>query len=238
MDIIKVSLDQFVTVLPLATRAPGTYTVRVDVNAPSVLSNVWFQAGPGASITANWYCVTTGAFPTERFDLTSHPALSGPPQKSQIIVTHAQGTVYLEVIVSGGSAQFGVMAKGAPDFPVMFSGDITALPYEGEPDTLSNAVSSTPGSPQTLISNMVDAGTRLDAFAAIVVCAFPSLYQVKVDGVLIGSGKTAPGKPESRFVWLPLQKVAAGATIDIEFLQSFGPTVDVEAYLQHTIVTI
>lgn len=239
-DILKVPLDQFVTAMKLASRAAGTYTVHVDVAAPAVLSNVWFRAGPGASVQANWFCVTTGALGDERFDLMSHPLLSGPPQSSQVVVTHAQGRLYLEVIVTGGAAEFGVMAKGVPDFPITFDTNtpIPIIPFEGTAQTAALETTTTPGAPQTLLTILVASMTRVDLYAAIVSCSFVTAFKVKVDGVIVGSGRTGPGEQQARFPWTPLLPVAAGATITLELVQSFGPAVDVEAFLEYAVVNL
>lgn len=239
MDVTKVPLNQFAAALPLATRAAGVYTMQVQFSAPALLSTVFFRSGTGSVLT-KWYIVTTGAAGDERFDIGAHPTLSGPPLHDRLTLLQMTGTAYLEVTVAGGSAEFGVMVQGVPDFPIAFdtSMPIAVIPFQGVADTLSFSGETTPDVMQTVISEMVPNGKRYDLYTARVVCRFPARFVVKIDGALIGSGATGPGESSDEHLWRPLYSVASGATIDLELTQSSGPAVDAEAYLQFTAVSI
>jgi hypothetical protein len=97
------------TLLELETRGPGTYNVKMMVRCNSLLSSVFIKTNAGATVQANYFDTTSGDEATpERYDLQSHDPLSTPGVTNRILVTKIHNKPQLELIVTGGTVEFGV----------------------------------------------------------------------------------------------------------------------------------
>jgi hypothetical protein len=108
---------------------------------------------------------------------------------------------------------------------------------DGEPGTPTHFTSgelNTTGLLQTLISQTVPASTEYDLYLATVICRAHGKFTVKLNGSLIGSGRTGPSLGSlSSFKWSPRYVAVAGDQIQIQFKADRGsPINEVEAYLQ------
>jgi hypothetical protein len=97
---------------------------------------------------------------------------------------------------------------------------------------------TTPGSTQTLITEVVPVGTTRSLNKVVVVCRRSAKFEIKINSTVVGSGRTGSASMNASFVFLPVRYAASGDTITIDFEQtSSGPSVDVEVYLMATDVT-
>lgn len=98
------------TALELETRGPGTYYVKLMVRCNSLLSSVYIKANPGGgSVKANYFDTTTGDESSpERYNLTGHDPLAVAGVTNRVLVTKIHNKPILEVVVTGGSVEFGV----------------------------------------------------------------------------------------------------------------------------------
>jgi hypothetical protein len=104
--------------LLLETRPPGTYTVLLEVQGNSILSTLYIKAlDGGATVKANYYEDTLGGLTGERKELPGHPlqtvASSNP---SKVTITPFHNSPALEVIVTGGNAEFSVRGTAVNSF--------------------------------------------------------------------------------------------------------------------------
>lgn len=98
--------------LPLETRGPGVYRAKLAVRTNALLSSVYIRsADPGATVQVNYWDTTTGNENSpERYDLESHPLLTDAfaGSTSRVTVSRFHNKPQVEVIVTGGSVEFGV----------------------------------------------------------------------------------------------------------------------------------
>ena len=99
----------------------------------------------------------------------------------------------------------------------------------------SDASSTTTGALQTLISEVVPGGVTRTISKVIVSSRAPGNFEVKINGAVIGSGRTGPSEMNSSFIFMPGRDAAATETITVEFTQAYGKVgTDIEAYLMAT----
>lgn len=109
----------FPTVLPV-----GTHTFRISPKGNAILSTVLVGTTSG-TVEVKYF--DFGASNKEqlfaRVDLRAHPVL-GQNSTDRRIVTRIHNNVQVEVIVSGGPAEVGVLASVVSDFPADIQGQI------------------------------------------------------------------------------------------------------------------
>lgn len=88
---------------------------------------------------------------------------------------------------------------------------------------------STDGTVQTLLSFTVPAGVTRKARKIVVTCRHKGLFELKVDAVVIASGRTGASDMNAKFEWNPTRPLAAGAVVVLEYKCDVNNT-DVEAY--------
>lgn len=91
---------------------------------------------------------------------------------------------------------------------------------------------TTPNIEQTLISETVSAGKTYALKSVRVTCRRDLKYEVYVDSVLAGSGRTGAGNLNDDFIFSSAFNANAGEDIEVKVLASAGPASDVEVYLQ------
>ena len=97
-----------------------------------------------------------------------------------------------------------------------------------------DARATTVGVEQTTISETVPVGKTRSISKVVVTCRQSVKYQVFIDGVVVGSGRTSAAKHTDAFTWLPTRDASAGQVIEVKVLQTYGPASDVETYLMAT----
>lgn len=87
------------------------------------------------------------------------------------------------------------------------------------------------GTPETLISEVVPAATTRNISKVRVSCSQPGKFDIKIDSVIVGSGRTNASMMNVEIEFSPNRPATASQTISIVFNQLRGPASDVEAYL-------
>ena len=105
--LLRLSLYETRAVVPLAVYPVGVFEQPLHIEGNSILSSVFFKAGPG-SVKIDYYDTTTGESDGEEFALDSHDLASIPGTTDRILVTRVHNKPVLRVTVTGGSVQFGV----------------------------------------------------------------------------------------------------------------------------------
>lgn len=141
---IRLKQAQTLAVFERNTYAPATYTVPLLIEGGALFSSVWVQnMSVGASLTVRYFETTTGNIGEERVDIATHvvitPSLVTIPYgfTDRLTVTPFHNKVVAEIILTGGSAYFGVyvtvvaQATGNETFAgVKFSSDYDAITAE------------------------------------------------------------------------------------------------------------
>lgn len=98
---------------------------------------------------------------------------------------------------------------------------------------------TTPGTPQTLISEVVPAATTRNLDSIQVKLGQDASWRLEVAGTLVASGRTGPAHKESYFPFPFPQPMTAGQTYELILTQRSGSPAneDVEAYIFSTDVT-
>ena len=104
--------------------------------------------------------------------------------------------------------------------------------FYGLPHHLVDERSSNPGTLQAVFSDTVPAGKIRYLGSAILDCRTEAEFVVKIDGTLVGSGRTGPGAPMAKFKWSPLKEAGPGSVITMEVTtRNNSPVVTMRSYL-------
>lgn len=123
-----------------------------------------------------------------------------------------------------------VCADAVDPLPVeIVDGVVGGSPHFADADDTTTA-----GGTKTLISEAVPAATTRCLTRVIVSCRKAGIAKVTADGALIGTSRTAPGKPDAVIEWTPIRAIATGVTIAVTFTQTTGTTTDIQAHLMAT----
>lgn len=106
------------TIFPLQVYAPETYELFIQPNGNSLLSSLLvLELDLGATVTVNYWQTTSGNETQERTNLAGHDPISVTSTSAdQVLVTRIHNKVYIEVIVTGGNARFGIYASVVSSF--------------------------------------------------------------------------------------------------------------------------
>jgi hypothetical protein len=130
MSIIPITLKEHTSfrVFDLESRNSGTYQQICELRGNAILSSIFIQSiTPGSTVKVNYFDTTIGLDVGERYELTGHEILtdSAPPLSThRILVSRIHHRVTCEVVVTGGSAVFGVYVSLVSDFPIDLKGSI------------------------------------------------------------------------------------------------------------------
>lgn len=135
-----INMDQFDTneLLKLESRAPDTYNAKMMIRGNSLLSSVYVKSiTPGATLKVNYFDTTTGTDGIgERFDLNSHALIddTAAGKTFRLVIPRIHNKPQVEVIVAGGTVEFGVYITVIADFPItgsILDGQEAALAGDG-----------------------------------------------------------------------------------------------------------
>lgn len=117
-QVISLRQAQTRDLLPLESRGPGVYEVKLLLEGNSLLSTLWVKTiDGGASVSARYYDVTSGRGDGEQGTLPSHPvATVASTGHSKITVTPFHNNPVLEVTVAGGNAEFSIWGTVVSSF--------------------------------------------------------------------------------------------------------------------------
>lgn len=108
-----------------------------------------------------------------------------------------------------------------------------SIDISGDPLFIEEITVTTPGTEQTLITQLVPASKKNRILKVTVTCNLEGTFRVFIDSDQIASGRTGPGVYNAEFDWRPYREVLSGETIYVKF-EAMGsrPATDVEAYFQ------
>lgn len=98
----------------------------------------------------------------------------------------------------------------------------------------SGEVSTTPGTTQTLISEVVPPGKTWRIRGVEVVSRAYGAFTATIATASFKVGKTGPAEPTVMMPCRPYEIAEAGQVVALDFLQAQGPVVPVEARIYYT----
>lgn len=112
----------------------------------------------------------------------------------------------------------------------------TGAELPGDPRTLisDDDLVTTPTISQDLIDSAVPAGETWRLRQVTVNCRAYGKFDILLDTVRIGSGRTGPATPNVVVTFNPYEIANTTQVIKVQFLETVGPVVDVEAYVRAT----
>lgn len=113
---------------------------------------------------------------------------------------------------------------------------VTTSELPGQPRFVSSAdgLVTTPGVVQNLINYPVPGGETWRVREVAVTCRAYARFTIYADSIRIGSGRTGPHSENVIVQIPPYHQVLATEVIRVEFLETTGPVIDVEAYVRAT----
>lgn len=112
---------------------------------------------------------------------------------------------------------------------------VTASELPGVPILRANRLVTTPGASLLLLDLTVPPAKTWKVRQANIICRMHGTYDVLLDAELIGSGRTGPASPNTRFPWVPFIEAPAGGILQVAFTAAAGTApADVDAYLMAT----
>lgn len=112
---------------------------------------------------------------------------------------------------------------------------VTSSELTGTPILRANRLVTTPGLSQLLLDLAVPVGKTWKMRQADIVCRMHGTYDILLDYELIGSGRTGPASPNTRFPWTPFIEAPTGAILQVAFTAATGTApADADAYLMAT----
>lgn len=106
---------------------------------------------------------------------------------------------------------------------------------DGTPFHLHTSTTTDPGNPKQVLSFTVPVGTTRTLHTIYLSCTMRGKMVVKSDGVIIGIGRTAPGKPDINFPFFPGKAINALQEVTVEFTaRSNSPIVDCDTQIMAT----
>lgn len=103
----------------------------------------------------------------------------------------------------------------------------------GVPRHFQDQRQTTIGPETTVITTQVPATKTAQLKKVTVTCRQSVKFRVLVEGVEIGSGRTAPGNPNVSFTWGTDYEVQENETIEVKVQQTIGKVSDIESYLTY-----
>lgn len=108
-EIIRLKPFEPVAILPLQSRAAGTYDQKIWAEGAGLLSTLFVQSvSAGASVSAAYYDVSLGDDLGEQMLMGRHDTITTALQSHKILMTRFYSKPYVRVTVTGGTAIFGL----------------------------------------------------------------------------------------------------------------------------------
>lgn len=139
---------------------------------------------------------------------------------ANVILDKNDNKFYIQTGV-GGSQNVNITGGTIVESPF----DVKILTFQGL---------TTPNILQTLLSSIVTSGKSWRIRQLKIVCRSYAGFELLVDGVIIGEGKTSPAETNVKYDIFPYWPVNENLPIEVRFIQSNGPISEVSAFLQLT----
>lgn len=225
--------------LKLESRPAGTYMRQLQIRGNSFLSSVYVKSlDPGATVKVNYYDFTTDE-DLERNDLNSHDLVSVISTESdKILVTRFHDKPILEVVVSGGNAEFSVYLTVISDPLVEISGTIPIdFPDSGTSgDPIYNdiiGVESQIGIEKDILSEIeISVGKTRWLHTIVASCRYEGIFRVKIGVSTVLTIRNSITSPTVPINFKPARKVLAGEKYKVTFEATAGfPVTDVSVHM-------
>lgn len=234
---LKIYDGEAAVVAPLAARAAGTYEFEVELRGNALVSTVFVDDLDGATITAVWK--DTNPLTTDRYVVHTHAAIVAGYNR-EFIAEATHGVSILVITVTGGTPTFGVFATAnqlvgnfaSPQSTQKVSGELEVVSIVGTPTAMRTGIQETvPDDTLVMLSEVVPVGKAWKFTNFEGQCRFTGYFTIWVGAVLIAKANTGPASENAPFVFMPYDSAATGETVEIRYTQSYGPAVDVSAFL-------
>jgi len=116
----RLNLYESMPVIPVQLFNAGTETAQISSYGNSLLATLWVKSiEAGASVLVRWYDIGPGSgdYPGERIYIAQHAIVATDDTSDRRLVPGIHNKVWVEVIVTGGSATLGVYATSVSSFP-------------------------------------------------------------------------------------------------------------------------
>ena len=238
-----INLDQYDTreLMPLEVRGAGVYTALMMIRGNSLLSSVYVKSiTPGATLKVNYFDTTTGTVDLfERYELNGHALITdtGSGETYRELVTRIHNKPQAEVIVTGGSVEFGVYISVVSDFPFESAPPAAGgfEPAEGVPGQLKFSGVTDQALVVPMLSAVVPVGVSWRLRELSTHVRTYGVSKLTVDGVEKARLISSPSNENARFYFQPYFTATAGQLVEVKYQQSHGPVSDIAAFLQYTV---
>lgn len=134
LPMVQVQRFDSAAIVPRGTYVVGQYIVPIQPVGNSLLSSLIYKSGSG-TLSVSYYQLTVFNEGEEKTELSRHTVLSSPNlQADQILSSRIHNRLFAEILITGGSVEFGVVATVVDQF----ASDLDAsLRKEGQPFNLN-----------------------------------------------------------------------------------------------------
>lgn len=122
----RLGLYETLPILKPQVLGPGSHTFRIMPAGNSLLATLWVKAiAGGSSVQAVWYDYAVGSDeePGAKYTLETGPVLAAPTVRRDVI-TKIHNQVYVDLTVTGVSAELALLVSVVTDFPVELNGNV------------------------------------------------------------------------------------------------------------------
>lgn len=106
---------------------------------------------------------------------------------------------------------------------------------DGTPYHDSQSTTTSPGTAKLVYMDTVPASVSRSLHTIYFSCSIRGKMVVKLDGVIIGVGRSAPGKPDISFPYFPSKPLGSLQVLTVEFTARSGsPIVDCDTTIMAT----
>jgi len=176
----------------------------------------------GGNVEAGIFITSISSFPVDA------PYPDGVTYNSENDAGNAQ------VLLNDGDGKFYIWRgtqEGAANVNIT-GGTILEAPFNVK--ILSQQAQTTPAINQVLINANVPSGKNWRLRNLKLATRAYGKFIITANSVIIGEGFTGPAESNAKYEIFPYWPIASALNIKVEFIQSYGPAMDVSAYLQLT----
>lgn len=116
LPLVQVQRFDSVAIVPKGTYQPGSYIVPIQPFGNSLLSSLIYKSGTGV-LSAKYFQLAVFNEGEEKTELSSHTVLTAPSmQADQILASRIHNRLFCEIIITGGSVEFGIVGTVVDQF--------------------------------------------------------------------------------------------------------------------------
>jgi hypothetical protein len=176
----------------------------------------------GGNVQMGIYVTAVSTFPLDPpFKNGQNANLSLDGGNGNVVYSPSDNKFYLVTGLSNGAMNVNVTGG------TIIEGNYVPLIFKGRTET-------TPNISQTLINTTVPTGKEFRIRSAKIITRCYGSFLIYANGDIIGEGLTSPAESNAKYDISPYWPVTEGKIIKVDFIQNYGPAMDVSAYLQVT----